>query len=85
MKSENLDKLAEKIATNAHAGQDWRCGTVPFIEHPCADAGRLHDDDDADAKVVAWLHDVLEDTDETERSLLEAVSLPRFRGNETAS
>ena len=62
--------LAEQIATRAHDGQFRRGGVVPYVEHPRAVVGRL--EDDPEAQVVAWLHDVIEDTDETAESLVEA-------------
>ncbi|MEN3942035.1 hypothetical protein WJU23_12125 [Prosthecobacter sp. SYSU 5D2] len=43
---------------------------VPYIEHPRAVVGRVGDD--KDAQVVAWLHDVLEDSGLTAESLVEA-------------
>lgn len=48
------------IATEAHAGQTDKAG-LPYIEHPKAVAARL-DDSDVDGRVVALLHDVVEDT-----------------------
>ncbi len=74
MSPEDLVLLAEKIATQAHAGQ-FRRGVegaerVPYVEHPRTVVGRVGDD--AEAQVVAWLHDVIEDTEETAESLVEA-------------
>ena len=60
--------LAEKIATKAHEGQFRRGGIIPYIEHPMAVVSRVGDDEKA--QVVAWLHDVIEDTDETAESLV---------------
>lgn len=51
--------LARAIATKAHDGQFRRDGVTPYITHPEAVASRLADDE---AKAVAWLHDILEDT-----------------------
>lgn len=65
---ENLVKLAEEIATIAHKGQFRRCGTIPYIVHPRDVASRVGQD--VDAQVVAWLHDVLEDSEFTEEDLL---------------
>jgi len=62
-------ELAEKIATEAHAGQFRRGGAIPYIEHPRAVASRVGDD--LDAQVVAWLHDVIEDCHVTADSLQE--------------
>ncbi|MDQ8184008.1 hypothetical protein [Pelagicoccus sp. SDUM812002] len=61
--------LAERIATEAHAGQYRRDGSTPYIEHPRAVASRVGSD--PNAQVVAWLHDVLEDSDLTADHLLE--------------
>ncbi len=61
--------LAERIATEAHAGQFRRGGVRPYIEHPRAVAGRVGDE--LEAQVVAWLHDVLEDCDVSVSQLRE--------------
>ena len=50
--------LAEALARYAHYGQVDQAG-VDYIEHPLAVAAQL---DDPTAKVVALLHDVLEDS-----------------------
>lgn len=55
---------AERIATEAHAGQADKSGR-PYIEHPrrvAAWAARLNPDVPAAVVDAAWLHDVLEDT-----------------------
>lgn len=62
-----LVKLAEQVATEAHSGQFRRGGVIPYIVHPKAVASRVGED--IDARVVAWLHDVLEDCDVTEDQL----------------
>ena len=62
--------LAGEIAVHAHAGQFRRDGVTPYVTHPERVAKRVEGDPDAEA--VAWLHDVLEDTVETEKSLLNA-------------
>lgn len=49
---------ARAIAEQAHEGQTDKVGR-PYLHHPVRVAARL---DDPDAKVVAYLHDVLEDT-----------------------
>lgn len=81
METSSLLALAEKLASEAHAGQFRRTGE-PYIEHPRAVVSRVSDD--PDAQVVAWLHDVIEDTDVTAEKLnaagiphhlVEAVSL----------
>lgn len=70
MSPDALVQLAEEIAIKAHAGQFRRGGVVPYIEHPRAVAKRVPGD--PEAQVVAWLHDVIEDTGETEESLRAA-------------
>jgi (p)ppGpp synthase/HD superfamily hydrolase len=53
-------KLAKAIATAAHKGHVRKDGFTPQISHPEAVADNvLH----IRAKCIAWLHDVLEDTD----------------------
>lgn len=54
-----LVTLAEEIARNAHTGQVDKSGK-PYIGHIERVAARVTS---AEAKCVAWLHDVLEDTD----------------------
>ena len=54
---ENEIKTARYIALLAHAGQVDKAG-VPYVEHLKAVADQC----DGKAKIVAWLHDVLEDT-----------------------
>lgn len=53
---------AVAIATAAHAGQVDKNGVTPYIEHPLAVMGMVEGED---AKIVAVLHDVLEDTEVT--------------------
>lgn len=50
--------LAYQIACAAHAGQVDK-GGAPYIEHPTAVANMLTTEDE---KIVAYLHDVVEDT-----------------------
>lgn len=50
--------LAQVVATKAHQDQVDKAGT-PYINHPARIAASM--DDDAE-KVVAWLHDTIEDT-----------------------
>ena len=60
-KRKQLDQLyilAEKIANEAHQGQLDKGGN-PYIEHPIAVADSL---ENMEHKIVALLHDVLEDT-----------------------
>lgn len=60
MNESDLVILAEKIATAVHAGQFRRGGEIPYIEHPKSVVSRVGSD--PDAQIVAWLHDVVEDT-----------------------
>lgn len=62
-------QIAESIARKAHAGQFRRDGVTPYITHPEAVAEMFEDDT---LKAIAWLHDVIEDTSETEESLRAA-------------
>ena len=70
--SDQID-VARSIATRAHGGQRDKIG-APYIEHPATVASfvqalpgfaALDERTQSDAVAVAWLHDVLEDTDET--------------------
>ncbi|MEM9159668.1 MAG: hypothetical protein AAGB46_11510 [Verrucomicrobiota bacterium] len=61
--------IAEQIATEAHKGQCRRDGVTPYIVHPRAVVGRVGDD--PLAQDAAWLHDTIEDTEETAESLAE--------------
>lgn len=60
-------QMAQTIATIAHEGQTDKSGCA-YIEHPAAVASFVTTDDE---KVVAWLHDVIEDTAITAEHLLE--------------
>lgn len=51
-------EAAKALAAKAHAGQLDKAG-MPYIEHPLRVAARL---ECPEARVVAWLHDVVEDT-----------------------
>lgn len=70
-----LVKKAEEIARKAHAGQVDKSGR-PYIGHIERVANRVASDE---AKCVAWLHDVLEDTD-----VLPEADLRRIFGEEIA-
>lgn len=59
---------ARETAAIAHRGQYRRDGVTPYLEHPAMVARRVADDPVAAS--VAWLHDVLEDTDQTAEELL---------------
>lgn len=65
---EVLYARAMQIASFAHAGQTDKGGN-PYIEHPIAVAEQLKEDE---LKVVAILHDVLEDSDMTAEDLLKS-------------
>lgn len=54
----DLLELAVKVATEAHKGQTDKGGN-PYIEHPKAVAAQLNN---IEHKIVAYLHDVCEDT-----------------------
>lgn len=66
--------LARGIAFGAHAGQVDKAG-VPYICHPIAVAELLVDLED---KVVAYLHDVIEDTPLEDVDLLSAGIFPHL-------
>lgn len=53
-------EAAKFIATAAHSGQSDKAGT-PYIDHPRAVAALVSEPTWQD-EVVAWLHDVVEDT-----------------------
>ena len=65
-----ISDIAEQIARKAHAGQYRRDGVTLYVTHPERVAKSIAEDEDL--KAAAWLHDVLEDTSETEASLLAA-------------
>ena len=58
-------ELAESLARRVHADQVDKSG-APYIEHPRRVVAKLTD---PRAQVVAWLHDVLEDTETSEGAL----------------
>ena len=91
---EKQEKLALEIATEAHSGQFRKDGVTPYITHPI-EVARLvkHEVDYTEHQYlvsVAYLHDVLEDTDLTIKELAEkginrkviagVVELSRFQG-----
>ncbi len=63
-----LIETARTFARHVHAGQFRRDGVTPYILHPAAVADRLKGESD-ETIAVAWLHDVLEDSDTTEADL----------------
>lgn len=69
----SLVVAARAIATIAHHGQTDKGGN-PYIDHPERVAARVSDDDGD--RAVAWLHDVLEDTNVTPDALI-AAGIPR--------
>lgn len=60
-KMNQLLELAIQVATEAHKGQTDKGGN-PYILHPQAVAASL---DSTENKIVAYLHDIVEDTDIT--------------------
>ena len=62
----NKYELALKIATEAHKGQVDKAG-IPYINHPLTVASLV---DTEEEKIVALLHDTIEDTNITEQDLL---------------
>jgi (p)ppGpp synthase/HD superfamily hydrolase len=65
----NTLNLSKQIAIKAHDKQFRRDGITPYIAHPEAVANSLTD---VDEKSVAWLHDVIEDSDITDEYLRQA-------------
>ena len=63
----NAVAAAHLIAKLAHEGQTDRLG-LPYITHPEYVADHVSTDEE---KIVAYLHDVVEDTDVTEAELRE--------------
>lgn len=59
--------LAEYVCRKAHVGQYRRDGVTPYWNHPRDVARRVTTDEE---KIVAYLHDVLEDTDYTPERLV---------------
>ena len=55
---QSQSEIAKSIAIKAHLGQIDKAGK-PYIEHPAFVASCVDGDE---AKAVAWLHDVVEDT-----------------------
>lgn len=77
---ESLVTLAKNIAYDAHSGQFRRDGS-PYFMHPLRVSHKCHS---VNLKVIALLHDVLEDTSETMETLvnkgipLELVSIVKI-------
>jgi GTP diphosphokinase / guanosine-3',5'-bis(diphosphate) 3'-diphosphatase len=58
----NLLEISEEFATRKHLGQKRRISGEPYINHPCKVASLLRNNH---SKIIAWLHDTIEDTDAT--------------------
>ena len=72
MKSQ--EQIAISLAFKYHAGQTRR-GGVPYINHLLQVAEQVEPQDD-DARAIAWLHDILEDTECSCGDLLDAGVTP---------
>jgi len=82
----NLIEKAEQIATTAHKGQTRKDGKTPYIEHPTAVANILIKNNFPDEVVAAaFVHDVLEDTDFSEKDLLKELGEEVFAIVKTVS
>lgn len=66
MMNNNLLEKALIIATKAHEGQTDKAG-APYIFHPIRVSNRCHTEEE---RIVALLHDVIEDTNVTASDLL---------------
>lgn len=72
-------ELAKEIAMRAHLYQMRRDEITPYIKHVRDVVERVYDfGGDAQAQAIAWLHDVLEDTKETEHTLEQAGICPEI-------
>lgn len=65
---EMILKMAVRIAEDAHCGQFDKAGN-PYIGHPMRVMNNVHS---IEEKIVAILHDVMEDTDVTSDDLRQA-------------
>lgn len=74
----NIVLNAEILARSAHEGQMRKGGHEPYINHPKRIVGILTDvlgsDVTDEMLAAAWLHDTLEDTNITEKEILEATN-----------
>ena len=68
---DSIVKIAESIARRAHEGQFRRDGVTPYITHVEAVVSRIRTGDPRHL-AIAWLHDVVEDTDVSADDLLAA-------------
>src|SRR3989344_3793458 len=59
----SLERIAEELATRAHAGQVRKDGKTPYITHPEAVVSLLKNIGIEDENIIAagWLHDTIED------------------------
>ena len=69
--------IASALATIAHRGQFDRIGAA-YIDHPARVAERFDWRNEPIHHAAAWLHSVMEDSDITERDLLEAGIRPEI-------
>lgn len=66
---EGLITVAKQIAIEAHKGQKRKYSGEDYINHPRRVAEKFSTED---SQVIAWLHDVLEDSDFTSGDLFVA-------------
>lgn len=64
----NYIGIAREIATEAHKGQKRKYSGEDYINHPRRVAEKFSTED---SQVIAWLHDVLEDSNFTAEDLLK--------------
>jgi hypothetical protein len=62
-------KKAKEIAIRAHSNQFRKGGNIPYIQHPQDVVRRVGNN--WELSVVAWLHDVLEQSNEDRNSLIQ--------------
>lgn len=65
-----MSECYREFAKEAHHGQTRRDGRTPYFDH-CEQVAYRLDPEDHIGKSVAYLHDIIEDTEETSESLLE--------------
>jgi len=64
----NYLKIAKQITTEAHRGQKRKYNGEDYINHPRRVSEKFTTEN---LQLVAWLHDVLEDSDFTAKDLLD--------------
>lgn len=69
----NLIEIAERIAREAHNGQRDTVTREPYIDHVARVVALVESEDE---KIVAWLHDVVEDNPAWTFERLEAEGIP---------